>query len=112
MRPIDEIVSCIASAKAEYLIANEELPSSKVIPFSNKVKELQKELSDTISNGANVCPVCGNKPIGMIFRTQNVGGVTVNLYEVGCLNCVGISSRGASPEETVQKWNRSQYWKK
>jgi hypothetical protein len=105
MRTETEIRNEIASAKLAYLEANNTLPSNQVIPFSKKVKELQAELSDFISSGANSCPDCKLPPHGMHVSAHFINGVTYHLYEIGCRACENHCARGASAAEAVKDWN-------
>lgn len=96
--------------------------------LADKVKTAKKALSDFLSKGANVCPSCGDKPVGMVVRDTTDG----KIYEVGCVNCtpvivdsnseaatkdtpinerrrVSYSSRGYTPEIAVANWNGKKF---
>lgn len=101
----DQIKALIDAARAAYQ-AKAHQAESVWRPLSNKVKELQKMLSDTIADGANPCRDCGELPLGM-ERTVQVGrSSTVNVFEVGCSgNCQAHISVDGSREKAVAGWN-------
>lgn len=109
MRTENEILSAINALKSDYLSKVDLFTSAELYAHNQQMKQLQAELSSLLSFGANPCPRCSSLPHGMIFRTQIVSGVKVNLYEVGCLNCKNTSARGSSAKEAVEKWNNGEY---
>lgn len=68
--------------------------------LADQIKDLQEQRSTMLSEGAEECPTCGNKPIGMKKRRGE--------YEVGCPLCP-TRSRGESVEEAVYWWNKGEY---
>jgi len=78
---------------------------------SEKVEALQKELTEHITDGANPCPICGSKPLGIEQPTGR--GFE---YEVGCPVCpplihednsirVPLVRGGMIPRHAVEMWN-------
>jgi len=78
-----------------------------------------KELSSTIADGAEPCPLCGQKPHGMEQPTAK--GVE---FEIGCLGCKPIKHTdgttrrpavrgGLLPRHAVEAWNAGpDFWLK
>lgn len=106
MRSEEEIRKDLDETKLAYLKAHDTLPYNQVMPLSQKVLELQTELSDVLSEGATVCPKCGNKPHGMLAEIVVAKGIRFKIYEVGCIPCPnGMRARSGSPSEAITKWN-------
>lgn len=114
MRNENEIMLDLAQAKQTYIEANADLPALQVIPVAARVKELQQELSDCLTEGAKPCPKCASKPHGMRFRTEIRDGVELRMYEVGCPNpkCVDHRGRGADRAAAVEAWNTGAWYAK
>ena len=109
MRAEKEIRDELAAARKAYREADETQPRAKTIPLSLKVKTLMRELSGCISEDAGPCPKCGAAPHGMRFQHYVKEGVEISLYEVGCLDCDDMQSRGGSAGQAVENWNAGNY---
>ena len=83
------------------------------------IKALRGELQAVLTEGAQPCPLCGQKPHGMEQPTAK--GVE---YEIGCLGCKpfkhkdGTTRRpavrgGLLPKHAVEAWNAGpDFWLK
>ena len=123
-----ELQEAIASAQQAYIDGKSTGTEAEVKALSDAVKAAKKNLSDFIATGADNCPVCSNKPIGMVVRQTQEG----KIYEVGCGHCspiivdkdgkeatdetpaeekvrVSFSSRGYLPQLAVENWNNKIY---
>jgi hypothetical protein len=72
-----------------------------------RIKELRKELSTLLSEGAEPCPECKIAPHGMIKRNPTSEDPDP-LFEVGCLGCFR-RARGAAIVTAVERWNKGLY---
>lgn len=112
-RDIAAIKQDLADAKDAYLLLTEgEEPVADQRAASGAVKELQRELSEAITDGADPCPLCGQRPHGIEHQVARGRRVGVE-YEIGCLGCVvdpsdpeRVSVRGGLlPRHAVEAWN-------
>src|SRR5690242_16539540 len=97
----------LEAAKARYLeLEATALPEDRYAAHC-AVKALQKQLSDSIAEGAQPCPLCGGVAIGI----EQPG-----TFEVGCPACPPVEHSdgtkrcvaargGLMPKHTVEAWN-------
>lgn len=135
MRSQHEIRADIEKARVAWAQARETLPEAQAAPFSRKVKDLQQELSDALTPGAEPCETCGAKPLGLRHVHARMSGKKdadgkplfyfFHRYEVGCVACGDKRAIAATPEEingadldqhaddairrAVAKWNEENY---
>lgn len=88
--------AAIEFAREEYSEAVKTQPAAMANELGQKVKSLIARLAEGLAAGADACPDCGEKPIGMKRRT--------GCYEVGCLPCTN-RAQGEAAEEAVENWN-------
>jgi len=100
---IREKLKALKAAQAEYHEKANKLTPPQIQDERVKFEKLQKDIADTITDGANECPDCGNLPHG-IFHDG-----TPNAFEVGCIHCRDHRVREALPEDAVDKWNAGEY---
>lgn len=114
MPTISEIQSALDAARDEYAKIVHEKPAAEVKAASAKIRELGKLLSDTITEGANPCPFCGQPPHGMLQPNKNAAGSVT--FEVGCTGCPPFVHKDGSvrnvavvggllPKHAVEAWN-------
>lgn len=95
--------------------------------LSTEIREMQVQLQDSLSEGANACPDGkDHRVIGMLKRPAYYDGrLEMDVpaqYEVGCIHCPPVlverdgvkkrwshSARGATPEEAVKNWNSGKW---
>jgi len=132
MRDVFEIMEELEARRSDYQGIANTADAETLREAHLKVKALQKELADTISDGANPCPSCGAKPHGM--PQSNDRGA---LFEVGCTSCgwfrmvraddqneKGLiagrmqevardhGAQGSMPRHAVEAWNAGpRFWK-
>lgn len=120
-RTVSEIKSEIDEAVNLYRENVDKWNRAEIAKSNEKVKSLQNEMSDTISKGADPCPNCGSKPIGIIRREVPVGNTNIPVYEVGCSVCAPeetkgkrkfYAAHGGSPQDAVSNWNTGQFVEK
>jgi hypothetical protein len=116
----EQIRQELEKAQKEYIAAVETEPAHKVRPFTDRIKDLQKELTAMLTEGAHPCPNCGYPPIGLrhvhVVVPTNRKTFT---YEIGCpcgpvKNAEGkaeksLRSQGATVAEAVAEWNAGRY---
>jgi hypothetical protein len=119
---MEEIRTELGQTLQEYHACAAAQPAHVAAPLSKRVRELQMELSDALSEGAKLCPDCGHKPKGMrhihvVVATQR----KVFTFEVGCGVCPQVPdperegfvymhrSQGGTREEAVENWNAGVY---
>jgi hypothetical protein len=98
-----EKIDAINKARTEYQEGRESMTVGDAGKAAAKIKEMVKEVSDTLTEGANPCPDCGNPPIG-IFHDG-----TPKPFEVGCLVDRNHRVRESLPEDAVDRWNKADY---
>lgn len=126
MRTEDAIRRDLASALADYRESANTLPVPQVQQKGERVKVLQRELSDAIVEGAEPCEDCGGPAIGIRhFKVEIDRGsnqqAPYSEYELGCGRCLHkrALSRGArhddpgaldaARKQAVSRWNGMQY---
>lgn len=102
--------------------------------LSTELREIQVQLQDTLSEGANACPDGkDHRVIGMLKRVGYYDGRlemdVPEQWEVGCITCPPVlverengtelngkkvrrwshSARGTTPEEAVKNWNSGKW---
>jgi hypothetical protein len=118
------VLTELEAARAAYHEAANVEPAPALAKRSEAIKALMAEFSDSIADGAMLCPECSDVPYGRLKsreRTTHTPGLKVGntkikpskhytptIYEVGCTTC-GNYSLSASQAEAVAKWNTSQY---
>ncbi len=107
----EEVVRAeLGEAQTAYNDAVRVKPQHEVLPLSRRVNELRRELCAVLSDGANPCPDCGNRPIGL--RHVHVVGATNRktfTFEDGCVACKDHRAQGSSVPEAVAEWNQAKY---
>jgi hypothetical protein len=98
-----EKLNALKAAQAEYHKKADSLTPPEIQKESEKFAKLQKDIADTITEGANKCPDCGNLPHG-IFHDG-----TPNPFEIGCIVDRDHRVREALPEDAVEQWNKGNY---
>jgi len=107
-----QIVKDFAAAKAVYHESAQTATGLELATMSADIKALTIELSAYLTEGAEPCPVCGEKPHGIHQPAY---------YEVGCL--IGCQfevdgksylrrAKGGTREEAVENWNNQEYFAK
>ena len=110
MRTLKQINDEISKLQAKYVSLREgKKPEDEWMPVSDQIKALKKELSSTISDGAEPCPDCGTLPHGMLLRPAVLSEKRPATYEVGCLVCRNHRAIGWTPELAVEAWNNGDY---
>jgi len=95
----------MAKLQAKYHEESGTFTAAKAKSYGDGLKSLRAEISDLISEGAEPCPACKNKPHGML-KTPATDKAPAK-YEVGCLNCPGgRRAQGWSRSEAVAAWNK------
>ncbi len=121
MTTLNEVKSMLAEKKAEYHELHDTLTPPQLRARSVDIEALQKMMSDLITSGAEPCPRCGTKPVGMI---QPGNGGRSDEYEVGCTVCPPFKHHDGSfrdhrvrggllPSHAVEVWNAgADHWLK
>lgn len=100
------ILADLAAAQATYDKVVDTDTRDVVEAASGLIKDLKRELSAFLADGAKACPLCGVAPHGMLRTPAYTHrGVAVEaVYEVGCL-ADPVQFRGATPAEASARWN-------
>lgn len=96
-------LDALTKARDEYHKKANTLTPPEIAKEVTKFKELNKAISDAITDGAQPCKDCKGEPTG-IFHDG-----TANPFEIGCLACANHRVREALPEDAVDKWNKGEY---
>jgi hypothetical protein len=97
-----EKLNALKAAKAEYHAKANTLTSPQIQEERLKFEAMQKDISDTITEGAKDCEG-GHRPLG-IFHDG-----TPNPFEIGDPAVRDRRVREALPEDAVESWNAGRY---
>lgn len=110
----------LGKAREAYLLVVHKAPAGQVKSASDAVRELQRAISDCITEGANPCPKCLRPPHGIHQTEGKYPG-----FEIGCLTChpfkwIDRTTRyprvrsGLLPRHAVEAWNAgpSAWWQR
>jgi len=86
MAKIRELVKALHEERAIYHENAAKYTSDQIAESNLKFKKMNQDVVDVITDGANDCPDCGQKPHG-IFHDG-----TPNPFEIGCLVCRFITT--------------------
>jgi len=106
---IDQLRFAIAAKRAEAQEKHDKATSAELRAITEDVKDLSKQLSAAITEGAEPCEGCGELPLGMVQQIA-VKNEALDYFEIGCSKvCRHKRAQGFSRAQAVQKWNDAKY---
>lgn len=128
MKAIAELQAQLKAARAEHHALHEGDPRRSELEASHaKCKDLANKFAAALVGDAKPCPNCGGAPTGLVLQQRLddvadllrehaasapaeiadiISGNTIDVVELGCVNCRHHRARGLSAEAARANWNR------
>lgn len=99
-----EVEARLTHARAIDMIATR----SEINEASFEVELAKEALASALTEGADPCPTCGEKPHGMLHEVS-LRKQKMDCVEIGCTGCQDHRAQGFTREQAVERWNTGEY---
>lgn len=105
---IENLQGLIKATRKGVHEAGDNITIKQANEANERIADLLTLLSETITDGANLCPECDGKPHGMVHEMA-VKGESRPIYEIGCLPCKDVRAIDLLPELALERWNAGSF---